>query len=121
MAPAENVMLRFDGTDGAQYKVLVDNHTDWKTEMKCPVSREKIHFSFAIVTPSTRDGDLKLAKMCYAMEQVHVYHHTYDAKSGARYRITRVGVTTERLQRFARRTKVRHLVRWGEGSLSSSS
>jgi len=39
--------------------------------------------------------------MCADMEAAHVYHHTFDAKSGAGLRVTRLGFTVNRLQRFA--------------------
>ena len=69
-----------------------------------PDGDEKIIFFFGLITQKGEDGDLKLAKMCAAMESAGVHHHTYDAKSGAAYRMTRIGVTQSRLERFAHAT-----------------
>jgi len=66
-----------------------------------PENDEEISFYFGLVTRKGEDGDLKLAKMCASMEAAGVHHHTYDAKSGADYRMTRIGVTQSRLERFA--------------------
>lgn len=69
-----------------------------------PDGDEEILFFFGLVTQKGEDGDLKLAKMCAAMESAGAHHHTYDAKSGAAYRMTRIGVTQSRLERFAHAT-----------------
>ena len=96
----ENTLLQFDG-DEARIRFVVDNHTDASTSMTDPETGEDVMFLFAVVTQKSHDGDLKLAKMCAAMERASVHHHTYDAKSGAKYRMTRIGVTRSRLQAYA--------------------
>ena len=42
---------------------------------------------FCAVTTLNEEGDGKLASMCSDMDRAGVHHHTYDAKSGAAYRM----------------------------------
>jgi hypothetical protein len=72
-----------------------------------PESGEIITFYFGLVTTKDEAGDLKLAQLCAAMNNAGVHHHTYDAKSGASYRLTRMGATKTRILRFADATNFR--------------
>ena len=58
-------------------------------------------FMYGFVTTKDDDGDIKLAGMCEAMDQAGLFHTTYDAKSGAAFRITLIGATEARLEAFA--------------------
>ena len=60
-----------------------------------------VNYYFAIVTEKVDKGDLKLAKLVKDLGSCGMATHTFDASSGAEVRITRVGVTDERLERFA--------------------
>ena len=65
------------------------------------LSGEEIHFYYALVTKKDEHGDRKLASLISQMKEAGVHSHTYDARSGAKYRITRVGATGSRLGEFA--------------------
>ena len=67
--------------------VVVDNASSWKTELYDRATSEHIKFLYAVVTTKDAEGDLKLARMCRLVEEAGLHHHTYDAKSGAPYRI----------------------------------
>jgi len=100
----QNYLIEFPGVDDA-CPVVIDNKTDAATVMYDAESGEEVKFYFGLLTAKNSDGDLKLVKMCSAMEGASVHHHTYDAKSGANYRMTRLGVTKSRLERFADATQ----------------
>ena len=63
---------------------------------RCPWRR-----FFAVITTKGVDGDQKLARMCRAMKEAGVFYHTFDAKTGAPYRVTRLGTTLARLTAYA--------------------
>ena len=98
-------LLRFRG-DGAEAcaPFVVDNASSWQTALSDLETGEEIKFMFALVTSRSDDGDLKLARMCRLIEDANLHHHTYDAKSGAPYRMTRIGATRSRLDAFAEAT-----------------
>jgi len=50
-----------------------------------PWGEKVVHFLFAILTTKDEGGDNKLAETCMILDRAGVFHHTYDAKSGALY------------------------------------
>lgn len=100
----QNYLIEFDG-EGISARVIVDNKTDCNTVIyDYAEDQEEIMFLFAMLTEKNDDGDLKLAKMCAAIRAAGLHHHTYDLKSGAEMRQTRIGVTMSRLKKFAAAT-----------------
>jgi hypothetical protein len=85
--------------------VIIDNDTEFVNMMKSPLvdgeTGELIEFTYAFVTTKSEAGDRQLAEICTAVRNAGAHSHTYDAHSGANYRITRIGATASRLDRFA--------------------
>jgi len=102
-------MVEFRDTfmsDGDQSSsVIIDNDTEFVNMMKSPLfdgeTGDLIEFTYAFVTPQSEAGDRQLAEICTAVRNAGAHSHTYDAHSGANYRITRIGATASRLDRFA--------------------
>jgi len=92
--------------DGDQSSsLIIDNDTEFVNMMKSPLydceTGELIEFTYVFVTPKSEGGDRQLAEICTAVRNAGAHSHTYDAHSGANYRMTRVGATASRLDRFA--------------------
>jgi hypothetical protein len=83
----KNYLVLFEAGDGSRTHILVDNATSAATVVKDPETQEVIQFMFAVFTTLDEEGDAKLASMCADMDHAGVHHHTYDAKSGALYRM----------------------------------
>jgi len=81
-------------------RILVDNSTDASSNFTDPESGEQVLFLMAIITTKNDEGDSKLGDMCDALVAANVQYHTYDAKSGGPYRITRMGATQSRLKAY---------------------
>lgn len=62
---------------------------------------EEILFYCGLVTTRDHGGDLKLASIISQLHEAGLHAHTYDARSGANYRISRVGATASRLSSYA--------------------
>lgn len=101
---SKNYIISFTGKHGVT-NLIVDNKTFAYTPAFDPESGEPIQFFFAIITEMGEVGDLELGKVCLDMDAAGIYHHTYDAKSGALARITRLGATRTRLERYCAATK----------------
>mmetsp|Transcript_29683 Transcript_29683/g.34946 ORF Transcript_29683/g.34946 Transcript_29683/m.34946 type:complete len:569 (-) Transcript_29683:973-2679(-) len=97
---SKNYVITFTGKHG-KTPLVIDNKTHAGTKMYDPESNEEIQFFFAIITEKGTEGDMKLGKMCLDMDAAGVYHTTYDAKSGASYRITRLGCSVARIKAYA--------------------
>jgi hypothetical protein len=81
--------------------IYFDNSIDLFEEICDAESGESVLILFGFVTTKNDEGDTKLEKMCAAMNKAGVFYHSYDAKSGGSYRITRIGATKSRLEKFA--------------------
>ena len=96
-------MFMADGDQSSS--VIIDNDTEFVNMMKSPLydgeTGELIEFTYVFVTPKSEGGDRQLAEICTAVRNAGAHSHTYDAHSGANYRMTRVGATASRLDRFA--------------------
>jgi hypothetical protein len=97
--PQEKYALEFEGAS-KNLRIVVDNTTSALTKAIDPESQEEILFLFAVVTSKSDEGDAKLGDMCGLLMDAQLHYHTYDAKSGAPYRITRMGATESRLKLF---------------------
>lgn len=86
-AEIKNYLVVFETGDGSQTHVLVDNSTSATTTIKDLETQEEVQFMFALFTTLDEEGDSFLASMCADMDRAGVHHHTYDAKSGASYRM----------------------------------
>lgn len=80
--------------------ISVDNESGGP---KCrdPESGEQVRFLFNVITTLTDEGALKLAQLVSYIHAAGVVTHTYDARSGAGYRVTQLGVTDARLLQYA--------------------
>eukprot|EP00615_Pteridomonas_danica_P004290 CAMPEP_0114374788 /NCGR_PEP_ID=MMETSP0101-20121206/35870_1 /TAXON_ID=38822 ORGANISM="Pteridomonas danica, Strain PT" /NCGR_SAMPLE_ID=MMETSP0101 /ASSEMBLY_ACC=CAM_ASM_000211 /LENGTH=830 /DNA_ID=CAMNT_0001528687 /DNA_START=1 /DNA_END=2493 /DNA_ORIENTATION=- len=97
----KNYTVEFTTENGVLASIFVENMTSASTEKYDKESGESIEFYFGLITTKDDSGDLKLARLCAAMNNAGIHHHTYDAKSGADYRMTRMGATKSRLEGFA--------------------
>jgi len=83
----KNYLVVIESGDGSKTHVLVDNSTSASTAVKDLETQEVVQFMFALFTTLDEEGDSLLASMSADMDRAGVHHHTYDAKSGALYRM----------------------------------
>lgn len=82
--------------------IYFDNSIDLYEEICDAESGETVLILFGFLTTMNDEGDAKLEDMCAAMTKAGVFYHSYNAKSGSKdYRMTRIGATTSRLEKFA--------------------
>jgi hypothetical protein len=81
--------------------VSVENLRSIDEPYNDPESGETTHFLFNVVTTNSDEGVLKLARIVSQCQSAGVATHTFDARSGAAYRITRLGATDSRLLQYA--------------------
>ena len=56
---------------------------------------------FGMITKHDQLNDFKLAKTLKQIQAAGCYTHSYSAKSGTNYRVTRIGISEKRLRKFA--------------------
>lgn len=93
--------VQFVTDKGVLASIFVENTTNASTDKYEEETGEQIDYYFGLITTKDEAGDLKLARLCAAMNYAGIHHHTYDAKSGALYRMTRMGATKSRIYAFA--------------------
>ena len=79
-----------------------------KIENLTPLSKQRVGRDgeeltnfFGMITKMGEAHDLELAKTLKHIQAAGCYTHSYSAKSGTNYRVTRIGISELRLRRFA--------------------
>ena len=94
--------ITFPTIPGPELKIKIENLTPLSNKRYDDSDpREELANFFGMITRKDQCNDLELAKILRQVHAAGCFTHSYSAKSGTNYRVTRIGITETRLRKFA--------------------